>query len=96
MVVAAAPVLCLFDRVFIALEGVLVQASGCYCLLCEEFSSDYGGRIRLLFLLFTFSFFLFLKTRCEACGECGAGTTVDCGGSSYVCLFGICTRSSDG
>lgn len=60
MVVAAAPVLCLFDRVFITLEGVLVQASGCYCFVCEEFSSDYGGRIRLLFLLFSFSFFFFL------------------------------------
>ena len=46
--------------------------------------------------IFLFFFFLFLKTLCEACGECGAGTTVDCGGSSYVCLFGICTRSSNG
>ena len=91
MVVVAAPVLCLFDRVFIGLEGVFVQASGCDCFICEDFSSDYVGRIRLLFLLF-FSFL----TLCEACGECGAETTVDCGGSSYVCLFGICTRSSDG
>lgn len=32
----AAPVLCLCDRVFNALEGVFVQASGCDCFICEE------------------------------------------------------------
>lgn len=57
MVVVSAPVLCLFDRDFIALEGVFVHASGCYCFNCEHFSFDYGGRIRLL--SFLSSFFLF-------------------------------------